>query len=168
MHVTAAASDRDRSLADLTSIRMSYGSCRALDAVSIALRPGEMMGLVGPNGAGKTTLLRILTGLETRFEGLVAWHRRPSFGFLPQSVAFGPWRSARETLDLLGQLSGMSAAQLSVRVPEVISAVGLADVSDLRVGTFSGGMRQRLGLAQAMLHSPEPRKPSRVSSLQAA
>lgn len=126
------------------------------------------MGLVGPNGAGKTTLLRILTGLETRFEGLVAWHRRPSFGFLPQSVAFGPWRSARETLDLLGQLSGMSAAQLSVRVPEVISAVGLADVSDLRVGTFSGGMRQRLGLAQAMLHSPEPRKPSRVSSLQAA
>lgn len=132
-----------------------FNTIKALDGVSFELRRGELLGLVGPNGAGKTTLLRILTGLETAFEGRLAWEAAPRLGFLPQSVAFGGWRTARETLGLLGLLSGMGADALHTRIPEVLAQVDLIDVADRRVGDFSGGMRQRLGLAQALLHEPD-------------
>ncbi len=139
----------------LEAVGRSFGAVRALDGVTLDLRRGEMLGLVGPNGAGKTTLLRILTGLETGFEGRMAWEGTPTFGYLPQSVAFGPWRTTTETLVLLGRLSGLIPEALALRIPEVLAQIGLEAVAHRRVGTFSGGMRQRLGLAQALLHGPE-------------
>ncbi len=142
-----------------------YPGLKALDHVSFSLSRGEIVGYVGPNGAGKTTTMRILTGMETGFEGS-AWisgMRQPldrkgilkEISYLPQGVAFAPWRTARETLWLFGRLSGLEASALRQRVPLVLQQVGLGPKADLRVGGFSRGMKQRLGLAQAMLGHPK-------------
>jgi ABC-2 type transport system ATP-binding protein len=141
-----------------------FGGRVALEGVSLSLGGGEVLGCVGPNGAGKTTTLRILVGTETRFGGELSVqglamprHRRriyASLGYMPQDVSFGGWRSAGETLRLLGRLSGMEEGRLAHRVPEALDLVGLAGEKDTRLEAFSGGMRQRLGLAQALLHGP--------------
>jgi ABC-2 type transport system ATP-binding protein len=141
-----------------------FGERVALEGVSLSLGGGEVLGYVGPNGAGKTTTLRILVGTETRFggelsvQGLAMPRQRgrvyASLGYMPQDVAFGDWRSAGETLRLLGRLSGLDEARLARRVPETLELVGLAGETDTRLEAFSGGMRQRLGLAQALLHGP--------------
>ena len=136
----------------------------ALDEVSFALGAGEIVGLIGPNGAGKTTTMRILTGMETVFNGRVtiAGLAQPEqredilrqIAYLPQDVAFAPWRTAAETLDLLGRLSGLDTTQLRIKTPEILGSVGLGDKAVVRVGTYSRGMKQRLGMAQAMLTNP--------------
>ena len=145
-------------------LRKSFGERRALDGISFDLGEQEVLGYVGPNGAGKTTTLRILMGTEPSFGGeliirgqRVTAQRKALYaemGYLPQSVAFAPWRTAAETLWLLGRLSGMDDSRLRLRVGEVLERVGLGAEACTRVGAFSGGMRQRLGLAQAWLHQP--------------
>jgi ABC-2 type transport system ATP-binding protein len=146
------------------ALRKRFGDRIALDGVSFSMKPGEILGYVGPNGAGKTTTLRILTGTEAAFEGELSVHGHPMpaqreqvysrLGYMPQAVAFSGWRTASETLNLLGRLSGMKEGRLAKRVPEVLAAVGLAGEAQTRLQAFSGGMRQRLGLAQAILHEP--------------
>lgn len=148
----------------VTGMSKNFGSLVALDEVSFALGAGEIVGLIGPNGAGKTTTMRILTGMETVFRGRVTIsglaqpERRENIlgqiAYLPQDVAFAPWRTAAETLDLLGRLSGLDTSQLWTKIPEILGAVGLGDKVGVRVGTFSRGMKQRLGMAQAMLAEP--------------
>ncbi|NWJ42494.1 MAG: ABC transporter ATP-binding protein [Geothrix sp.] len=142
-----------------------FGETTALDKVSFAISPGEIIGYVGPNGAGKTTTMRILTGMETAFGGdvRISGMRQPldrksilgQISYLPQDVAFAPWRTAWETLWLFGRLSGISEAPLRQRIREVLQQVGLSPKAETRVGTFSRGMKQRLGLAQAMLNEPK-------------
>ena len=142
----------------------NFGGLVALDEVTFALGAGEIVGLIGPNGAGKTTTMRILTGMETVFKGRVtiAGLAQPELredilsqiAYLPQDVAFAPWRTAAETLDLLGRLSGLDASQLRIKTPEILGAVGLGDKAAVRVGTYSRGMKQRLGMAQTMLTNP--------------
>ncbi len=142
-----------------------YGDVLALDALTLDMPAGAVFGILGPNGAGKTTLLRLLTGLahptagEATVAGLSvttqvsAAHRRISF--LDQSPRYYSWMSGRELVTFVGELFGLRGQELRTRVDEVLALTGLADAASRRIGGYSGGMRQRLGLAQALVNSPE-------------
>ncbi len=139
------------------------GSLRALDAVDLEVAPGEVFGLLGANGAGKTTLMKVLLGLTSPSAGAVAVRgidpRRPAarvrVGYLPEGHRFPDYLSGTATLRLFGRLAGLAEATLDRRIPELLELVGLADRGDDRVGRYSKGMTQRLGLAAALLDRPE-------------
>ncbi len=142
-----------------------FGAILALDGLDLVVPPGSIFGLLGPNGAGKTTALRILTGLATPTAGSasVAGVRvgldepelRRRLGYLDQDPRFYSWMKGRELLELVGRLHGLVGRALRARVAEVLEQTGLSDASERRIGGYSGGMRQRLGIAQAVLHKPE-------------
>ena len=123
---------------------------------------GEAFGLLGPNGAGKTTLVKLLLGLvrptEGRAEILGVDVGRPEArlptGFLPEGHRFPPFLTGREALGLLAQMHGVSTADRDRRTPELLDRVTLTDAADRRVGTYSKGMLQRLGIAQALMNRP--------------
>ncbi|MEV4708976.1 ATP-binding cassette domain-containing protein [Actinoplanes sp. NPDC049316] len=136
-----------------------YGHTPALDRLSFEVRPGVVTGFLGPNGAGKSTTLRILLGLHrpTSGEALIGGRpyrriRRPlhEVGAVLDADAAHPGRTARHHLDCLARTNGIGRA----RVAAVLAEVGLAAVADKRVGGFSLGMRQRLGIAGALLGDP--------------
>ena len=149
----------------IEELRKTFGEVRALDGLTLGVEPGAVFGFLGPNGAGKTTTIRILTGLARPTAGR-AWvsgvevtaerdtvaHR---IGYLPQEPAFYPWMTAREFLDYVGGVFGLSARESRVRTQELLELTGLTEAAKRRVGGFSGGMRQRLGLAQALVNRPE-------------
>ena len=142
-----------------------YGTVRALDGLNLAVEPGTVFGFLGPNGAGKTTTIRVLTGLAratggcaqvagvevTRDAAAVA--RR--IGHLPEEPAFYSWMPPREYLDHVGRVFGLSAPDRAARVRELLDLVGLAEAGKRRIAGVSRGMRQRLGLAQALVNRPE-------------
>jgi ABC-2 type transport system ATP-binding protein len=142
-----------------------YGDVLALDALTLDVPAGAVFGILGPNGAGKTTLLRLLTGLahptagEATVAGLSvtaqapAVHRRISF--LDQSPQYYSWMRGRELVTFAGELFGLRGAELRTRVDEALALTGLTDAGHRRVASYSGGMRQRLGLAQAVVNRPE-------------
>jgi ABC-2 type transport system ATP-binding protein len=146
------------------NVSFSYGNARALNEASFGIRAGEVLGFIGPNGAGKTTALRMLVGLLGGYcgtirvgslvlpEGKEQVHR--ILGYLPQQVAFQDWKTVEQTLESFGRLSGMSPEQLGARIDEVLAQVGLSGAKQKKVSALSGGMAQRLGLAQAILHGP--------------
>jgi ABC-2 type transport system ATP-binding protein len=144
-------------------LRKEYGRKVALHELSLAVPRGEVFGFLGPNGAGKTTAVKLLTGLAGATAGggtvlgqpLGAREARRKLGFLPELFRFHEWLSAAELLDLHGELFGMPAERRRKRISQVLELVGLADRAGDRVGTFSKGMQQRLGLAQALLNEPE-------------
>jgi ABC-2 type transport system ATP-binding protein len=150
----------------INNLRKRYGSLEALRGVDLVVESG-MFGLLGPNGAGKTTLLRILVGLIQPTSGsvrIMGWdvtrepdktEMRRHLGYLPQEVGFYPDLTARQFLDYIATLKEMDDAALRRRrVGEVLEMVGLAPVADRKVGGFSGGMKRRLGIAQALLADP--------------
>jgi len=142
-----------------------YGAVHALDGLSLHVEPGVVFGFLGPNGAGKTTTLRILTGLARPTSGSVrvagvdlAQDGRlltKRLGFLPEEPAFYPWMTPSELLDYLGRLHGMAPAERRLRVKDLLEMVNLASAGKRRIAGFSRGMRQRLGLAAALVHQPE-------------
>jgi len=143
-----------------------YGKVRALDGLSLQVEPGMVYGFLGPNGAGKTTTMRILSGLARPDEGQ-AWilgkevgvnrmDQRPMIGVLPEEPAFYPWMTAREYLrDFIAPLYGLEPGAASRRAGEMLEEVGLSEAADRKCAGFSRGMRQRLGLAQALIHQPK-------------
>ena len=141
-----------------------YGAVLALDNLDLEVPNGSIFGFLGPNGAGKTTTLRILSSLAhasggtATIEGVEvgdgAANRAGRIGYLDQDPRFHGWMTGRELLELVGRLYGMSGAVLRQRVDEVLEMVGLADAARRTIGGYSGGMRQRLGLAQAVLNRP--------------
>jgi ABC-2 type transport system ATP-binding protein len=149
---------------EVLDLYKNYGPTRALDGVSFDVREGEVFGLLGPNGAGKTTLLSIVSCLlgpdagEARLLGrrLSTGDRevRRLIGIVPQELAVYGELTARENLHFLGELYGLHRPGLWRRVAEVLAAVGLLDKADARVNTFSGGMKRRLNLGAALVHSP--------------
>lgn len=129
-----------------------YGDQVALDRVDLAVPPGKVYGLVGANGAGKTTLLSILAGLRRPTSGSVQIAADPSqVAVLPDAPRFEPWLTGREVVSLAAGLAGRG----SDRVDEVLAGAGLADAASRRVGGYSRGMLQRLGMAATVV--PEPR-----------
>jgi ABC-2 type transport system ATP-binding protein len=139
-----------------------FGSLRAVDGLDMEVCRGDVFGFLGPNGAGKTTVIRLALGLIHPTAGYaeVAGHRVP--GELQQALrhvggfvddpTFYPLMSARRNLRLLGSMTGPVSEE---RIEEVLGIVDLLDRADDRVGGFSHGMKQRLGIAQALLHAPE-------------
>jgi ABC-2 type transport system ATP-binding protein len=144
-----------------SGLRKRYGRRPAVDGVSLHVDRGEVMGLLGPNGAGKTTVIKMLLGLvrpdagEVMLLGRTAGDplARARVGYLPELFRYQPWLTAAEVLALHVRLSG---ARIPVREQRgCLEMVGLADRADDRVGSFSKGMQQRLGLAVALVARPE-------------
>jgi ABC-2 type transport system ATP-binding protein len=141
-----------------------YGEVLALDALDLAVPAGSVFGFLGPNGAGKTTTLRLLTGLGRPTAGSatvagvavgrVGLDLATHIGYLDQDPRFYGWMTGRELLAFVGRAYGLAGAALRARVDEVLEIVGLTDAAHRRVGGYSGGMRQRLGVGQAMLPRP--------------
>jgi ABC-2 type transport system ATP-binding protein len=136
---------------------------RALDGVDLTVRTGEVFGLLGANGAGKTTLVKVLLGLarptagEARIRGCdprVASARR-RVGYLPEGHRFPGYLSGDATLRLFGRLAGLTRRTIDERTKELLGLVGLAERAHDRVGRYSKGMTQRLGLACALLDDPD-------------
>jgi ABC-2 type transport system ATP-binding protein len=134
----------------------------AVRNISFEVRPGEVYGLLGPNGSGKSTTLKILLGLVTPNQGRAMifgqdsrdYHSRRDVGFLPENPYFYKFLTAAETLRFYGKVCGMGGALLNKRIDELIHLVGLEDARDRRIGGFSKGMLQRIGLAQALIQDP--------------
>ncbi|MGZ6214312.1 MAG: ABC transporter ATP-binding protein [Candidatus Limnocylindria bacterium] len=141
-----------------------YGDVVALDRLDLEVPTGSVFGFLGPNGAGKTTTIRLLASLAQATSGGAtlagvavgdgAPNRRGLFGYLDQDPRFHTWMTPRELLDLVGRLYRMPEAERRVRIGEVLETVGLTDAARRPIGGFSGGMRQRLGVAQAILNRP--------------
>jgi ABC-2 type transport system ATP-binding protein len=142
-----------------------YGSVRALNGLDMQVGAGMVYGFLGPNGAGKTTTLRILAGLARADQGhawimgepvsLHALGQRPVMGVLPEEPAFYPWMTPREYLrDFIAPLYRLDAKEAARRTNELLGRVSLDKAANRRIGGFSRGMRQRLGLAQALIHQP--------------
>ncbi len=137
----------------------------AVDHIDLAIGEGEVFGLLGPNGAGKTTTILMVMGLTDVSEGTVRVlgldpARQPlavkrHIGYMPDSVGFYDGLTARENLAYTGRLAGLEPAFIDRRIGEVLARVGLSDVVGQKVRTFSRGMRQRLGLADALLKTPK-------------
>ncbi|MCX2726705.1 ABC transporter ATP-binding protein [Thermomicrobium sp. 4228-Ro] len=143
-------------------LRKVYGDRVALEDLTITVGYGEVFGFLGPNGAGKTTAVKMLVGLirPTAGDGRVLGyplgdHRaRRQIGYLPELFRFHDWLTGEELLDLHGQLYGLSRAERRRRIPEVLELVGLTEAARRRVRTYSKGMQQRIGIAQALLAAP--------------
>ena len=134
----------------------------AVKDLSLRIEPGEVYGLLGPNGSGKSTTLKIILGLVSPTRGNTEIFGRDSrlvesreaVGFLPENPYFYKYLSGAETLRFFGRLCGMTGAKLKNRVNELLDLVGLNKARDRRLGTYSKGMLQRIGLAQALIHDP--------------
>ena len=144
---------------EVTGLRKRFGPQRALDGMTFTVRPGQVTGFVGPNGAGKSTTMRVILGLDTADEGTALIGGRPyvtlrtpmrHVGAMIDASALQPSRSARNHLLWLAYSQGQSAR----RVDEVIEQAGLKAVARRRAGGYSLGMRQRLGIAAALLGDP--------------
>jgi ABC-2 type transport system ATP-binding protein len=143
----------------------TYGPVRALDGLSLNVESGVVYGFLGPNGAGKTTTLRILSGLARPDSGR-AWildkeigkpgsDVRSLIGVLPEEPAFYGWMTPREYLrDFVAPLYNIHGQVAAQRADELLEIVGLIEAVNRRIGGFSRGMRQRMGLAQALVHRP--------------
>ncbi|MEI8037097.1 MAG: ABC transporter ATP-binding protein [Verrucomicrobiota bacterium] len=135
---------------------------RAVDDVSIRIQPGEVYGLIGPNGSGKSTTMKALLGLVAPTAGQCAIFGKDSLqvdsrndvGFLPENPYFYKHLSGAETLRFYGKLCGLGGRQLTDRVNELLALVDLEGARDRRLGGYSKGMLQRIGLAQALVQEP--------------
>jgi ABC-2 type transport system ATP-binding protein len=150
---------------EMSGLTKRFGAILALDRLNLVVPRGSVFGLLGPNGAGKTTTIRILTGLArpTAGSSTVAGievdidepELRRRLGYLDQDPRFYGWMKGRELLELVGRLHGLAGSELRSRVAEMLVRTGLTAAADRRIGGYSGGMRQRLGIAQALLHRPQ-------------
>ena len=142
-----------------------YGGITAVDDLNLQIRKGEVFGLLGPNGAGKTTTTLMLLGLTEPSHGwaLIDGHdctREPIavkqiVGYLPDSVGFYPELTGRENLRFTGRLNGLDGDDLEQRVSSLLDRVGMTHAADRKAGTYSRGMKQRLGIADVLMKDPK-------------
>ena len=148
----------------LKSIKKEYGDKLVLDCISFSLEPG-LYGILGSNGSGKTTLFRIICGLMKPTQGAVffngknmvdqAENFRDILGFLPQDFRYYPDFTARNFLLYIASLKGLSRKNASTTSDELLDLVGLSAIKNKKIRKLSGGMKQRLGIAQALLNDPQ-------------
>jgi ABC-2 type transport system ATP-binding protein len=148
-----------------TGLVKRYGDVTALDGLDLDVPSGSLFGFLGPNGAGKTTTIRLLTGLAWPTSGRAAvvgldpsrdgGRLRERISHQDQHSRLYGWMTGRELLLTVGRLFGLSGPNLRSRVEEVLAKTGLVEAARRRVGGYSGGMRQRLNLAQALINRPD-------------
>ena len=141
-----------------------YGKFTVLEHVSLEFQPG-VYGLLAPNGAGKTTLMKMLTTLAFPTEGEILWSGteirglgaayRQQLGYLPQQLGFYPHYTPNQYLSYLSALKGLDGKTAGERIPTLLDLVGLSEVADKKMKKLSGGMVQRVGIAQALLNNPK-------------
>ncbi|TXT63552.1 MAG: putative ABC transporter ATP-binding protein YxlF [Promethearchaeota archaeon] len=156
---------KDAAIIEFHNVSKKYGDLLALDNISFQINKGDIFGYIGPNGAGKTTSLKILVGLIKNYSGDVFINHKSIrdkkddlgmiLGYLPQETGFQEWRTVYHTLQTFGRLSGMNKDYLDIRIPEVLQTVGLVEVDNKKIEYLSGGMKQKLRFAQAILNNPE-------------
>jgi ABC-2 type transport system ATP-binding protein len=145
------------------ALNRRFGDKTAVADLSLSVRRGEVFGFLGPNGAGKTTSLKMLLGLiaPTAGSGTVLGrplgdrHARAKVGFLPEHFRFQDWLTGRELLRFHGRLYGMAPRAVDSRAEQLLARVDLADAAHRAISTYSKGMLQRIGLAQAMMNEPD-------------
>lgn len=135
-----------------------------LRGFSLDFEPG-VLGLLGPNGAGKSTLMRIIATITDKTEGTITWNGvdiskhldelRQVLGYLPQDFGIYPNLNAREFLDYMAAVKGLDSKSAKRRIEELLQLVNLVDAAKRPLGGYSGGMRQRVGIAQALLNDPQ-------------
>jgi len=148
---------------EIKNVNKFYGRKQALKDVNLTMEQG-MFGLLGRNGAGKTTLMKLLATLHGKQSGEItvcgipverSKEIRSITGYLPQDFSMYPSMKVQECLDYLGVLSGMSKAERKERIPMLLKKVNLTEKRNSKVRSLSGGMKRRLGIAQALLHNPK-------------
>jgi len=150
---------------EVTHLTKRYGGVTAVDDVSFDVRKGEILGFLGPNGAGKTTTMRVLTGYMPATEGraVVAGYdvfdqsieAKRRTGYLPESPPLYPDMRVREYLDFVAKIKGVPARERRARVDQVLARTWVGDMASRACGKLSKGYKQRVGLAQALIHNPE-------------
>jgi len=153
------------SIIKTTDLTKKYGAVTAVDSLNLTIRRGEVFGLLGPNGAGKTTTTLMLLGLTDPTSGSAEINgfdcTRESLsvkrmvGYLPDNVGFYPDLSGRENLIFSGRMNGLTEQECADRSKELLERVGMTYAADRRAGTYSRGMRQRLGIADVLMKDPE-------------
>lgn len=148
----------------IQNLYKSYRDKDALKNINLTLNSG-IYGLLGENGAGKSTLMRILTTVDFASKGSIRFNGsdiveldeeyRDVVGYMPQDFNVYPSFTAKDFLEYMGALKGIPSEVLKAKIPEVLEFVNLSDVSDKKVRTFSGGMKRRIGIAQAILNDPK-------------
>lgn len=148
-------------LLEVTGLHKKYGSHLSVGGISFEIEAGRCVALLGPNGAGKTTTLRMLAGLLPPTSGRISFNGHPpgddyrkALGYLPQAPAFYGWMSGLEYVVFAAKLSGMNSREAAENSAAALDRVGLRESAGRRISGYSGGMKQRLGLAQALVHRP--------------
>ncbi|SDC05462.1 ABC-2 type transport system ATP-binding protein [Pelagirhabdus alkalitolerans] len=138
-----------------------FNNIKAVDELSFELNQGECVALLGANGAGKTTTLRMLAGLLKPTDGTIEIEGsngkkdvRSEIGYLPQHPVFHGWMTGMEFLVFVGKLAHLSQKEAKTRAIELLERVGISDAANMRIHKYSGGMKQRLGIAQSLIHQP--------------
>lgn len=149
-------------LIQVKNLEKTFKDIKVIKGLNFDLEPGKCVALIGANGAGKTTTLKMLSGLLKPSKGRIYFEGgkmgddiRKKIGYLPQHPVFHDWMTASEFLEYIGKLSGLSSREAKLRSDELLELVGIADAKNRRIGKYSGGMKQRLGIAQAIIHRPK-------------
>jgi|SRR5690625_839567 len=145
---------------NVSKLQKKFGNQEVLQKISFSLESGKCIALIGPNGAGKTTTLRILTGLMRQTSGEFHYKYanadfRSSIGYLPQHPVFYSWMTGKEYLVYCAQLTNIDKKKAIKKADSLLKKVGIFEAKNKRIGTYSGGMKQRLGIAQAIIHQPK-------------
>lgn len=150
---------------EVSGLKKVYGSQVAVNGISFSVGTGEIVGFLGPNGAGKSTTMKIITGFMAATEGRALIHGKPfgpdavalkaHIGYLPENNPLYPDMYVSEYLRFAGSLNGLGGGALKDRVNEVIAQVGLSPEKHKKIEQLSKGYRQRVGLAQALIHDPD-------------
>jgi len=154
-----------KAVIEVADLKKSYGSTQALKGVSFQIQAGEIVGLLGPNGAGKTTIIKTLTGFLQPDSGTVTVNGfdvltqsqevQKTLGYLPEQAPLYPEMTIQSYLKMMAELRGIKEEDQAIRITEVVQAVGLGDYLTRPLGHLSKGYRQRVGIAQAIIHQPK-------------
>ncbi|MFF2450618.1 ATP-binding cassette domain-containing protein [Neobacillus sp. NPDC058068] len=150
------------SLIQISGLKKQFQGTEVIKGLDFSLDKGKCIALLGPNGAGKTTTLRMLSGLMNPTEGKITFTDarkgediRDLIGYLPQFPVFYDWMTGLEFLSYVGRLAGLTAKEAKERSLELLEVVGILDAKNRKTAKYSGGMKQRLGIAQALIHRPQ-------------
>lgn len=149
-------------LIHVENLEKSFKGTKVIKGLNFDLEAGKCIALIGANGAGKTTTLKMLSGLLKPSHGSIYFEceekgddMRKLIGYLPQHPVFYEWMTGSEFLEYTGKLSGLSTREAKQRSQELLELVGITEARNKRISKYSGGMKQRLGIAQAVIHRPK-------------